>query len=568
MFKKSLSLTLLISVFATPLFARSDPSNWCGTRGVELTKYFLKIHEKHQKEETLRGISAQAIVRPHADVGEIAVMRSNSTNFIQPNRFDLARKKITFSRNPAGGYNVKVTGGVVAATQGTPITLADDDFRRIAFTGGFSFPFYDATYRVVFLSSDGNLTFRSGDKAITPRDVLRVVAGSPRIAPFFEDLNPALKGTIRVLQTPTRFSVTWNDISQFLDVGTNSNTFQVNLFKNGNIEFIYGSRMDTRSAVVGISQGNSTVSNLRLVNYSGIRNLTGVRTVILERFATAQDIDYTALINEFHQTHSKIFDFVVIFTDFPIVLRGDPFLFAFYSPVQNSVRGIGLDNFNYSKAFGSPKLQGIVNMGFAGKYPNDLNVEFFRLRTYSAIEIMAHEGGHRWLFNPRAVINGAVSLDLLNTDPGHYSFYVDADASLLHGNNFVDNGNGTFTTNAVAEIYNKLDLYLMGFIPAAQVPPFFYVSGNDDKDLISPVGTTVTGQRVDLSVGQIIQAEGARVPTSATSQKSFRVAFILFSKNTNPTAANFQKVDRIRTAYETYFKTKTENKGTLNTTLP
>lgn len=568
MLKKLFGLTLLILVFATPLFARSDQSNWCGTRGVELTKYFLKVHEKHQKDEALKGIAAQSVVRPHADVGEIAVMRSNSFNLIARNLFDLPGKKITFSRNPVGGYNVKVTGGVVAATQGNPITLSDDDFRRIGFTRGFNFPFYSATYTAVFLNSDGNLTFRNGDRASTPRDVLRVVGGSPRIAPFFEDLNPTLKGTIRVLQTPTKFSVTWNDISQFLDFGTNSNTFQVNLFKNGNIEFIYGSRMDTKSAVVGISQGNSTVSNLRLVNYSGVRSLTGVRTVILERFATSPNIDYTALVNEFHQTHEKIFDFVVIFTDFPVQLQGGE-AFAFYSPVQNNIRGIGEQTFNFSRSFGSRKLQGMLVLGFAGEFPTDLNAEFFR--EYSTLELMAHEGAHRWLFRSNAILNGVRSKDLLGLQESHYSFYVDADASFMEGNNFVDNGNGSFTTNATSEIYNKLDLYLMGLIPAVQVPPFFIIGGFSDpidKERFPQTGVTVNGLRVNVSLSQIIQADGPRVPSVATSQKSFRAAFILFTKNTNPSQPNLQKVDRIRTAYQTYFRTKTENKGTIDTTLP
>jgi hypothetical protein len=563
MSNRSIGFVLLCLLTASPLFARTDPANWCGTRGVELTKYFLKVNEKHQRERE-RNIQAAETNKLRTDIGEVAVIHSSASTLIQRNLFDLTNKKIIFTRNSPADFNIRITGGAVAATQGNIITLGDDNSRRIGFTSGFSFPFYGSHYTAVFVNSDGNLTFRTGDRASTARDVLRVVTGPPRIAPFFHDMNSSARGTIRVLQTATKFAVTWNDVTEFRDFGTNSNTFQINLFKNGNIEFIYGSKVDTKDPVVGISPGNSTVANLRLVNYSSV-NLTAIRGAVIERFATSQDVDYTAVVNEFHATHPKIFDFVVIFTDFPVNLEGGD-AFAFFSPIQNQIRGIGSSNFNYTKPFGSRKIQGFLVMGFIGKYPTDINREFFR--EYSAVEIMAHEGAHRWLFYPHAIINGVPSEDLLGLQNAHYSFYVDADASFMEGNNIVDNGNGSFTTTAVSETYNKLDLYLMGFLPAAQVPPFFLVAGNSDKTRFPESGATVLGTRVDVNIAQIIQAEGSRVPTAASSQKRFRSAFILFTKQQNPSPDFLQRVDRLRTAWQALFHSKTSNKGVMDTTLP
>jgi hypothetical protein len=46
------------------------------------------------------------------------------------------------------------------------------------------------------------------------------------------------------------------------------------------------------------------------------------------------------------------------------------------------------------------------------------------------------------------------------------------------------------------------------------------------------------------------------------------MAFILFTKNASPSAANLQKVEKIRTAYQAYWHSKTNNRGTIDTTLP
>src|SRR5262245_8930732 len=356
MISKVLSVLLCAVMFARPLFARTDQRQWCGTKGQMTTEYFIKNHEYRVKEKGIRPLSAASAKRNNQDVGEIAVMKANSTTLITPNVFDLKGKKITYTRNAQGAFDIKVGPGSISANQGNAITLSDDDSEQIAFTSGFNFKFYNATYTSVFINSDGNLTFKQPDNASTARDIFRVLTGPPRVAPFFQDLNPQARGQVRVLQSSTKFTVTWNDVSEFLNAGTNSNTFQVNLFKNGNIEFIFSTRMDTKAGIVSVCPGNTTFANVKFVNYSNITTLPNVKSAVLERFAERQEVDFTALINEFYQTHPSVFDFIVVWTDFS-ALQGTG-AFAFYSPIQNNVRGIGQPIANFSKAFGSPKIQG------------------------------------------------------------------------------------------------------------------------------------------------------------------------------------------------------------------
>ncbi|HEY7161829.1 MAG TPA: hypothetical protein VH815_11250 [Acidobacteriota bacterium] len=560
---KFLSALICILLFTGSAFARLDERQWCGTKGLLTTEYFIKNHEYRVKEKGIRPLSAASAKQNNKDVGEIAVMKANSTTLITPNNFDLKGRKITYTRNAQGAFDIKVGAGSISTNQGSAITLADDDSKQINFTNGFNFKFYNATYNSVFINSDGNLTFKQSDSASTARDIFRMITGPPRLSPFFQDLNPTARGQVRVLQSSTKFTVTWNDVSEFLNIGTNSNTFQVNLFKNGNIEFIFSTRMDTRSGIVGICPGNTTFSNLKFVNYSSITTLPNVKSAVAERFAERQEVDFTALINEFYQTHPSVFDFIVVWTDFS-ALQGTG-AFAFYSGIQNNIQGIGQPSFNFTKAFGSPKIQGFLMMDFLGKYPNDPETEF--LFSNSTLEVFGQENGHRWLAYPKVAIAGQPENLLLGRADSHWSFYLDSDASCMEGNDIRDNNNGTFTTIGANETYSKFDRYMMGLIPPSAVSDTFVVTGNSDPERPPEPGVTVHGTRVNVRLQDILNFEGARVPTSASSQKKFREAFIFFTKKSEASQADLAKLEKIRTSWVAFWKKQTVN-ATMDASLP
>jgi hypothetical protein len=555
---------LAVLFFSPDVFARFDERRWCGTRGTAATQFFIKNHEFRVKEQGIRPLSLSAVKKNHQDIGEIAVIKASPATLTAINHFDMKGKKITFTKNPQGGFDIKTGPGSVSGNQGSPLPLDDDDSERVNFTNGFNFPYYGTTYTAVFVNSDGNLTFKQGDDESSDRDIFRIITGPPRIALFFQDLNPQVRGQVRVLQSSTKFTVTWNDVTEFMTGGTNSNTFQVNLFKNGNIEFIYATKVDTRAAIIGISEGNTSVSNVRLVNFSGVKNVTGVENTVLERFAIRQEIDFSALVNEFHKTHPAIFDFIVVWTDFP-ALAGTG-AFAFYAPVQNNIRGIGDDIYNLSRAFGSPKLQGILMMDALIKYPQNPDQEF--LFSNSTIEVFAQENGHRWLAFPNVSIAGQPSNLLLGRANSHWNFYMDSDASCMEGNDIRDNGDGTFITTQSNEIYSKLDRYMMGLLAPGAVPPTFVVTGSSDTDRPPQPNVTLRGTKVAVSVQDIIRAEGPRIPNSAASQKQFREAFIFFTKKDTPAPADIARVEKIRTMWTAFWKQQHANKSTIDTTLP
>src|SRR5262249_50463258 len=132
------------------------------------------------------------------------------------------------------------------------VALGDDDSRP--FTLPFAFPFYGATYTQLFLNSDGNLTFNSGESASTSRSVGRMTGGPPRISPLFDDLDPSRAGSVRFFAEANHVVFSWVKVPDY-ETGV-PQTFQARLYADGSIQFSY-SGVNPTSAVVGIAPGSA-----------------------------------------------------------------------------------------------------------------------------------------------------------------------------------------------------------------------------------------------------------------------------------------------------------------------
>ena len=132
-------------------------------------------------------------------------------------------------------------------------SLTDDDEELFTFPQGFTFPFFGKVYDRVTVNTDGNLTFGAGDSGSTPRDEERFVAGPPRIAPLFTDLNPEDGGDIQSLFDGISLTFQWIDVPEFLFGFAPGNTFAVELFPDGSIRFEYD---QIRATPDGVTPGN------------------------------------------------------------------------------------------------------------------------------------------------------------------------------------------------------------------------------------------------------------------------------------------------------------------------
>lgn len=199
------------------------------------------------------------------------------------------------------------------------------------------------------------------------------------------------------------------------------------------------------------------------------------------------------IAKEFYRLHKDEYDFLVMFSNFDFQMP-DPAAKAFYLHVKNDTRGIGQQIFDNSALFGSNgKLQGTIDMGDISALTTDpLDMNFER-----SLDILSHELMHRWgSYVKFMAAQGIVSAALLGKDLSHWSFLLNSYASLLYGNQWQDNGNGTFTSLlASRKYYSPLDLYLMGFIDKSQVPPMLLIDNPDiDPKQMPEIGVTINGR--------------------------------------------------------------------------
>ncbi|MBK9118604.1 MAG: hypothetical protein IPM18_03235 [Phycisphaerales bacterium] len=168
------------------------------------------------------------------------------------NDFNLANRTLRFT--PDGGANFYAACLVTASTLptdpagGTALVLSDDGSRQIQFTPAVWL--YGVPYTSLFVNANGHLTFGQADG--TWQETLAVHFSLPRIAPLFDDLNPASGGTISWKQTADRIAVTWQNVPEFSSSAPN--TFQVELFHHGAIHLTW-TGIACRDAIVGLSAG-------------------------------------------------------------------------------------------------------------------------------------------------------------------------------------------------------------------------------------------------------------------------------------------------------------------------
>jgi hypothetical protein len=93
----------------------------------------------------------------------------------------------------------------------------------------FPFEFCGYAFDILHVNSNGNLSFGFPDTTprVTPEELLATL---PRIAPFFDDLNPTSLGEVSFDQTPDAISVRFAGVP--VRRQRNSNTFEVTLFRD------------------------------------------------------------------------------------------------------------------------------------------------------------------------------------------------------------------------------------------------------------------------------------------------------------------------------------------------
>ena len=269
------------------------------------------------------------------------------------------------------------------------------------------------------------------------------------------------------------------------------------------------------------------------------------------------------VIQAYYDTHpGRNPHFITVLTTFTV-----DSVAAFYLPLANDVRGIGYQRSTGDEIFRSVPglaLDGVIFLNSFRNYAGQ-NAPLGRL-TFN------QELGHRWGSFVYFQDRDGPSAEMLGRDCAHWSFLMDSENSAMEGNVWRDNGNRTFTTETSFYNFgfNPLDRYLMGFAPAESVPDWFLVTDVGAWDCSQPYRgqelnpsyyppifggvqdqVTVRGTRVNISIDDVIAAEGERRPGYAQSPKEFSMAFVVAAKRNDAISdRNIEVVDELRREWE------------------
>jgi hypothetical protein len=212
------------------------------------------------------------------------------------------------------------------------------------------------------------------------------------------------------------------------------------------------------------------------------------------------------------------YDFVLFFSDANMPIPAT----AFYQPVRNDVQNIGRGIFDASSQYGSGgALQGVMVINFASNGPT------------------LHELMHRW----GAPNLTALGFNQCSGDTAHWGVAGLGEGQLggFDPTTLVDNGGGSYTVSSFGTFanggdsvdYAKLELYLAGLLDASAVPDITIPTSVSCGSISFGPGTTsftATGLTT-VTIAQIQSAlGGARIPSVATSQKSFSTAAVVISQ--------------------------------------
>jgi hypothetical protein len=202
-----------------------------------------------------------------------------------------------------------------------------------------------------------------------------------------------------------------------------------------------------------------------------------------------------------------------------------------------------------------------------------------KIRPYNyAMSQIGHEMGHRW----SAFVSARVSGETISLGPVHWAQGLQAEvafpyqrpteASAMGGGVWQDNFDGTFTQlddnyYVPATGYSYLDLYLMGFISAAEVPDFFML-----RNLVS-AGKDANGHpifkadRTKLTIQDVIAVEGPRLPDVDHSQREFNTGIVVVVEHgQSPSPELIKRANGIREQWMDYWVTTTGHRASMTAT--
>ena len=293
------------------------------------------------------------------------------------------------------------------------------------------------------------------------------------------------------------------------------------------------------------------------------------------------NLDVASVARAFYRMHGDDYDQLVVWLSSGLTnWLGSPTSLAANWQTRNPVSGLGLDVVDYNTALGlPPRVQCVLTMNGLQKYPASLTQEVPGLPNYVTEDVLAHEFGHEWLAYCLVQTPQGPGFDLLGRAHQHWSFFFDADGSVMEGPDWVRQGPDTFSSLPPIARYGPLDQYLMGVRAAGELDSLIVLSDTATFTPPDPRGPyvpfsdpnanlTVHGPYDEYAIGDVVTANGPRVPDAAHSPHALRVAFALVvPRGSNASAGDLSKVDGIRAAFPDTVQSYTGGRLAVDATL-
>ncbi|MGS2720616.1 hypothetical protein [Paraglaciecola aestuariivivens] len=191
-------------------------------------------------------------------------------NLTESNNLDGADPVTAFDFVQPNSSNVDIIFN--APAPGDPLLVGDDGSVNLALP--FSFELCGMAFSSVSVNANGNLTFGAPNDDWSESST-EMLSGPPRIAAWWDDLNPSTGGKVSYQQSKNSFTVNWDAVPEWQSSGANS--FSITLRRaNNSIDIEYGD-MSSKDGLVGVSCGVSVTSGMEnasdLSEYEGRINL-------------------------------------------------------------------------------------------------------------------------------------------------------------------------------------------------------------------------------------------------------------------------------------------------------
>jgi hypothetical protein len=213
----------------------------------------------------------------------------------------------------------------------------------------------------------------------------------------------------------------------------------------------------------------------------------------------------------------------------------------FYVPVANDVRGIGYQHQDPREVFDDSPHSRLEGIAFLNDFP------YWRRNAADFARAFNHELGHRWAARVHVAATDLSETALLGRQQLHWSYFLDSGGSPMEGNRWSSLDSRHFVTDASSTSFSPLDLYLMGVLEAARVPPLALLdaraegltdcrgaslSAESPPQLCAPL--ELTGRARAVTLDEIRAAEGERSPAAQDVPRQVDVSIVVVDSSQEP----------------------------------